>query len=86
MRTGWACQFYANARLSQISLIAAFFADSSKVRISHSFSAKIGIFDGNFTIICVSITHFYYVSLPRPPGCQHNGTIHVSGLLWNEME
>jgi len=30
----------------------------------HIFSTLIGIFDGNFNIICVSITYFYYVSLP----------------------
>jgi len=49
------------------------------------FSTQIGIFDSNFNIICVSVTSFYYVLLPRPSGCQQNGTIHVSGPLWNEM-
>ena len=43
------------------------------------FSTQIGIFDSNFNIICVSVTSFYYVLLPRPSGCQQNGTIHVSG-------
>ena len=38
--------------------IAAFFAYFSKVRISHIFSAQIGIVDGNFNYLnirCVSI-------------------------------
>jgi len=48
------------------------------------FSAYSGIFDGSFNI-SVSVIYFYYVSLPRPSGCQQNGTIHVSGPLWNEM-
>jgi len=43
-------------QLPHTSLIAAFFG---KVRISHIFSAEIGIFDGNFNIICVSITYVY---------------------------
>ena len=73
-------------QLPHISLIAALFAYFSKVSISHIFSAQIGIFDGKFNILCVSVIYFYYVSLPRPPGCQQNGTIHVSGPLWNKMQ
>jgi len=34
----YACQFYANMRLLHISLVAAFFAYFTKVRISHIFS------------------------------------------------
>jgi len=55
----YACQFHANMRLPLISLIAAFFAYFRKARTSHIFSAQIGIFDGNFNIICVSLTYLY---------------------------
>jgi len=72
-------------RLPHISHIDAFFAYFSKVRMLHIISAEIGIVDGNFNTICVSFTYFYYVSLPRPSGCQQNGTIRVSGPLWNEI-
>jgi len=37
----WACQFYANLRLPHVSLIATFFAYSSKVHISHIFPHKL---------------------------------------------
>ena len=37
-------------------------------------------FDHHFNIICVSVTYFYWVLLPRPSGCQQNGTNQVSGL------
>jgi len=46
-------------RLPHILHIAAFFAYFSKVRISHIFSTKIGILDGNSNIICVFIIYFY---------------------------
>ena len=36
-----------------------FFAYFSKVHVSHIFSAQIGIFDGNFDIVSVSITYLY---------------------------
>jgi len=49
------CELHATAAFS---LIVAFFAYFSKVRISN-ISTKIGIFDGNFNVICVSITYFY---------------------------
>ena len=50
-------------RLPHISLTAAFFAYFDQVHISHIFFAYIGIFDGNFNIICVSITYFYEILL-----------------------
>jgi len=34
------------------------------------FFASTGIFNGNFNIFCVSVTYFYYVSLPPPDFCQ----------------
>ena len=34
------------------------------------FFASTGIFNGNFNIFCVSVTYFYYISLPRPDFCQ----------------
>ena len=37
-------------------------------------------FNHHFNIICVSVTYFYWVLLPRPSGCQQNGTNQVSGL------
>ena len=37
------------------------------------FFAQLGIFSGNFNIICV------LCFVTQPPGCQQNGTIHVSG-------
>jgi len=47
-------------RLPHVSFIAAFFlAYFSKVHVSHIFSAQIGIFDGNFDIVSVSITYLY---------------------------
>jgi len=66
-------------------LLPHFFAYFSKVHVSHIFSAQIGIFDGNFDIVSVSITYLYQVSLPQPSACQQNDTIHVSGPMWNEM-
>jgi len=68
-------------RLPHISLIAAVFAYFSN-RISHIFSHKLALFDGNFNIICVFITHFYQVSLltiwlPTPSMC-----LDPSGTRW----
>jgi len=40
-------------------LLPHFFAYFSKVHVSHIFSAQIGIFDGNFDIVSVSITYLY---------------------------
>jgi len=59
---------------------------SAKYAYRMFFSTQNGIFDGNFNIICVSITYFIQVSLPRPSGCQQNGTIRVSEPPWNETE
>jgi len=45
----WACQLYANMQLLHISARFAY----------RMFFPQIGIFDGNFNIICVSATYFY---------------------------
>ena len=49
-------------RLPHISLIAAYF---SEVRISHIIPHKLAFSTACFNIICVSVTYFCYVSLPR---------------------
>ena len=47
-----AYQLYANMRSLHIAHFSAKWAYSI-------FSAQTGLFDGNFNIICVSITYFY---------------------------
>jgi len=47
--------FYANMRLPHIAAFVAYF---SSVHVAY-FSAKIGIFGGNFDTTCVFITYFY---------------------------
>jgi len=67
--------------------IAAYFAYCRIFRmfqqIAHIayFFRKKWHFRRRFKYYFVSITYFYYVSLPRPSGCQQNGTIRVSGPL-----
>jgi len=60
-------------------ILPHFFADFSKVRISHIFPHKVALFDVNVSIFCVSVTYFCYVLL-----LDHLVAI-LSEPLWNEM-